>query len=56
LVANRDAGLRATAPDGLAFRPHDAVHLRRAVRYARAERQARLQGIGLWRDPAPSRP
>ncbi len=58
LVANRDAGL-AQLRAGLAwhFARYDA-DLAPAVRrrYARAERQARLQGIGLWRDPAPLPP
>lgn len=57
-VANRDAGL-AQLRAGLAwhFARYDA-DLAPAVRrrYARAERQARLQGTGLWRDPAPLPP
>src|SRR5690606_33835483 len=57
-VANRDAGL-AQLRAGLAwhFVRYDA-DLAPAVRrrYARAERQARLRGIGLWRDPEPLPP
>ncbi|HLS56887.1 MAG TPA: thermonuclease family protein [Zeimonas sp.] len=57
-VENRDAGL-AQLRAGLAwhFTRYDA-DLAPAVRrrYARAERQARLRAIGLWRDPAPEPP
>jgi endonuclease YncB( thermonuclease family) len=58
LVENRDAGL-AQLRAGLAwhFTRYDA-DLSPAVRrrYARAERQARLRAIGLWRDAAPQPP
>lgn len=57
-VENRDAGL-AQLRAGLAwhFTRYDA-DLAPAVRrrYAQAERRARLQGIGLWREAAPLPP
>ena len=57
-VADRDAGL-AQLRAGLAwhFVRYDA-DLTPAVRrrYAQAERQARLRGLGLWRDPDPLPP
>ncbi len=57
-VENRDAGL-AQLRAGLAwhFTRYDA-DLAPAVRrrYARAERQARLRAVGLWRDAAPQPP
>lgn len=57
-VAERDAGL-AQLRAGLAwhFVRYDA-DLTPAVRrrYAQAERQARLRGLGLWRDPDPLPP
>jgi len=57
-VENRDAGL-AQLSAGLAwhFTRYDA-DLAPAVRrrYAQAERRARLQGIGLWREAAPLPP
>lgn len=57
-VAGRDAGM-AQLRAGLAwhFARYDAdLPPRVARRYARAERQARLQRIGLWRDEAPLPP
>lgn len=57
-VAGRDAGM-AQLRAGLAwhFARYDAdLPPRLARRYARAERQARLQRIGLWRDEAPLPP
>jgi len=57
-VEGRDAGL-AQLHAGLAwhFKRYDA-DLAPAQRrhYAQAERQARLRGLGLWRDPAPVPP
>lgn len=57
-VAGRDAGL-AQLRAGLAwhFARYDAdLAAGAARRYARAERQARLAAIGLWRDPGPLAP
>ena len=58
LVAGRDAGL-AQLRAGLAwhFTRYDA-DLKPALRrrYAQAEHQARLRGLGLWRDPDPLPP
>lgn len=57
-VAGRDAGM-AQLRAGLAwhFARYDAdLPPRVARRYARAERQARLQRIGLWSDEAPLPP
>lgn len=57
-VAGRDVGL-AQLRAGLAwhFARYDAdLAAGAARRYARAERQARFAGIGLWRDPAPLAP
>lgn len=57
-VGGRDAGL-AQLRAGLAwhFARYDAdLPPRVARRYARAERQARLRRIGLWRDAAPVPP
>jgi len=57
-VEGRDAGL-AQLHAGLAwhFKRYDAdLAPAQRRRYAQAERQARLRGLGLWRDPAPVPP
>jgi len=57
-VDGRDAGL-ALLHAGLAwhFKRYDAdLAPAQRRRYAQAERQARLRGLGLWRDPAPVPP
>lgn len=57
-VEGRDAGL-AQLHAGLAwhFKRYDSdLAPAQRRRYAQAERQARLRGVGLWRDPAPVPP